>query len=80
LWYISAAFSEKKVQMVCRPVQFYQEQNRLQRFRSLDFMGMMGITGARLHHGWHVMANGAHLAYRKSAFEAVQGYAMNPWP
>ena len=77
LWHISAAFMDEKVQMVCGPVQFHREKNALQRFQSLDFMGMMGVTAAGLNLGWHIMANGAHLAYRKSAFKAVNGYVGN---
>lgn len=77
LTHISAAFEDKKVQMVCGPVQFHRETTILQRFQSLDFMGLMGITGAGLYFGWHIMANGANLAYRKSAFEAVHGYVGN---
>ena len=63
--------------MVCGPVVFWQEKNLFQRFQSLEFLGMMGITGAGYQLGWHQMANGANLAFRKEVFEAVNGYSGN---
>ena len=43
----------------------------------MDVLGMAGITGAGMHLGLHRMGNGANLAYQKSAFEQVGGYAGN---
>ena len=40
-------------------------------------MGLIGITGAGYYLGWHQMANGANLAYRKQVFEIVEGYSGN---
>lgn len=77
LWHLASAFENPTIQMVCAPVMFHDEKNGLQRFQSLDFLGLMGITGAGYHLGWHQMANGANLAYRKTAFETVGGYAGN---
>ncbi len=74
---IAAAFENPQTQMVCAPVNFHREQNILQRFQSLDFLGLMGITGAGIELGRHYMANGANLAYRKQAFESVEGYVDN---
>lgn len=64
-----------QVQMVAAPVLFHREKNCLERFQSLDFAGMMGITGAGIHQRFQRMGNGANLAYRKSAFVEVGGYA-----
>ncbi|MFN4254355.1 MAG: glycosyltransferase [Saprospiraceae bacterium] len=64
-----------QVRMVAAPVLFHRERGLLERFQSLDFAGMMGITGAGIHLRFQRMGNGANLAYRKSAFEAVGGYA-----
>lgn len=63
--------------LVTGPVLFYREKNVLQRFQSLDFLGLMGITGAGIHQNFQRMANGAHLAYYKSVFQAVDGYEGN---
>lgn len=77
LKHLAFAFENPNTQLVCAPVLFHQETNLLQRFQSLDFLGMMGITGAGYQLGWHQMANGANLAYRKTAFETVGGYSGN---
>ncbi|MFN0175004.1 MAG: glycosyltransferase [Saprospiraceae bacterium] len=74
---IAAAFENPEIQMVCGPVAFHREKNVLQRFQSLDFLGLMGITGAGAQLGWHSMANGANLGFRKQAFETVNGYEGN---
>lgn len=64
-----------QVRMVAAPVLFHRERGLLERFQSLDFAGMMGITGAGIHLRFQRMGNGANLAYRKSAFVEVGGYA-----
>ena len=63
--------------VLAAPVAFHREQNLLQRFQSLDFLGLMGITGAGIRLGFQRMGNGANLAYSKAAFEAVGGFAGN---
>lgn len=64
-------------QMVAAPVVIHREANLLQRFQSLDLLGLMGVTGAGIFLGFQHMGNGANLAYRKTAFEAVGGFAGN---
>ncbi len=63
--------------ILAAPVAIHRERNLLQRFQSLDFLGMMGITAAGIRLGWHRMGNGANLSYRKEAFLEVGGYAGN---
>lgn len=65
------------VGLLAAPVAFHREQNLLQRFQSLDFLGLMGITGAGIRLGFQRMGNGANLAYHKAVFEAVGGFAGN---
>ena len=60
---------------IAAPVEFHRERNLLQYFQSLDFVGMMGITGAGIHGGYLHMCNGANLAYERAAFRAVGGFA-----
>lgn len=59
---------------IAAPVNFYQEKNVLECFQSLDFLGMMCITGAGIQQGWMNMCNGANLAYPKEIFYAVEGF------
>ncbi len=77
LRFIASAFENQQTKIVCAPVAFHREKKLLQRFQSLDFLGLMGITGAGYQLGWHAMANGANLAFRKQVFEAVGGYSGN---
>jgi len=77
LMFIAAAFENPETKIVCAPVAFHREKNRLQKFQSLDFLGLMGISGAGYQLGWHSMANGANLAFRKQVFETVGGYSGN---
>lgn len=70
-----AFFEQENVQMIAGPVNFYQEKNLLERFQSLDFLGMMLLTGAGLQSGLMRMGNGANLAYTRAAFEAVGGFS-----
>ncbi len=71
-----AAFYEtQKIKFIAAPVTFHREKNSLQRFQTLDFHGMMCVTGAGIHTGLMHMCNGANMAYEKAAFYAVNGFA-----
>ena len=72
---INAAFVQGDIDMVSGPVLFDYDQSIFQRFQALDFIGMIGITAASLHLGMFNLANGANLAFRKSVFSNVEGYA-----
>lgn len=69
--------ADPQLAILSAPVVFHKEGNLLQRFQSLDFMGLMGITGGGLQMGWHHMGNGANLAYRKTSFDAIGGFQGN---
>ncbi len=74
---IAWLYESKHPKFIASPVQFYQEKSLLERFQSLDFLGMMLVTGAGIHSNLFFMANGANMAFEKSAFLAVQGYEGN---
>lgn len=77
-WVVSRfATGGKQVMLLAAPVAFRHEQNLFQRFQSLDFLGLMGITGAGIQTGFQRMGNGANLAFSKAVFEEVGGYAGN---
>ncbi len=59
---------------IAAPVAFYDENNFLKVFQSLDFMALQGITGAAVYKKFHCMCNGANLAYRKDVFFEVGGF------
>lgn len=75
---VASAFdASPAIKLLAAPVAFHRERNLLQRFQSLDFLGLMGITGAGIQLGWQRMGNGANLAYPKAVFEAAGGFAGN---
>lgn len=77
LWihHIVQGYQEQDWQCIAGPVLFHEEQNALEEFQSLDFMGTMIITGAGIYSGQLLMANGANFAYTKAAFQAVGGFS-----
>ena len=73
--HIVQSYQAQDWQCLAGPVLFHEEQNALEEFQSLDFMGTMIITGAGIYSGQLLMANGANFAYTKAAFEAVDGFS-----
>lgn len=77
LWLKTLAFvhQEKQAAFIAGPVSFFEEKNLLERFQSLDYLGMMLLTGAAIQRGQPHLANGANLAYPKIVFGAVGGFS-----
>jgi len=75
-WLLSIVsyYELNKPKFIAAPVNFYKEKSLLERFQSLDFMGMMCVTGAGIHRRFMNMCNGANLAYEKQAFYDVNGF------
>lgn len=74
LLHLAAFYEGKQAKFIAAPVNFHEEGNWLQRFQSLDFLGMMGVTGAGFQTGTGLLCNGANLAYPKAVFEEVGGF------
>ena len=68
---------QKNTVILTAPVAFHREHNLIQRFQALDFLGLMGITGAGIRLGWQRMGNGANLAYSKKVLRTVDGFDGN---
>ena len=71
---IVSFYEQQQCKMIVAPVAYTGEKSFLERFQSLDFLGMIGITGATLQLNFPVMCNGANLAFSRLAFEQVNGY------
>ncbi len=71
---IVSLFEAENPVCVAAPVLFHDGKNAIERFQSLDFAGMMSITGAGIAGKFQTMANGANLAYSKQAFNDVGGF------
>ncbi len=74
LLHLAAFYEEKQAKFIAAPVNFHREANWLQRFQSLDFLGMMGVTGAGFQAKSGLLCNGANLAYPKAVSEEVGGF------
>jgi biofilm PGA synthesis N-glycosyltransferase PgaC len=49
----------------------------LEKMQEIEMLAFMLITGGGIHSGLHDLANGANMAFRKSAFQNVKGYEGN---
>lgn len=70
----SGCFANPKIQFAAAPVSYHTAPTILSVFQTLDFMTLQGITAAAVTMNWHSMCNGANIAYRKQAFEKVDGF------
>lgn len=77
VWHLAAGYRQYDAAFIAAPVQFVREQNMLQRFQSLDFLGMMLLTGAGIAGQMHYLSNGANMAYPRQVFLDLGGYQGN---
>jgi cellulose synthase/poly-beta-1,6-N-acetylglucosamine synthase-like glycosyltransferase len=71
---IAAFYEQSGKRFIAAPVNFYDEKTAFERFQSLDYIGMMGVTGAGVQGRFTNMCNGANLAYEKTLFHEVGGF------
>lgn len=71
---LSACYQESEPVAIAGPVGLYGEDSPLDYFQSLDVLGTMVLTGAGIFSGRMHLANGAHFAFAKEAFQIVGGY------
>ena len=71
---IAGFYETTPARFIAAPVNFHNEKNILEKFQSLDYIGMMGITGAGVCGTFMNMCNGANLAYDKKLFYEVGGF------
>lgn len=76
-WVVQLAnsYQTRQAKFIAAPVLLLYKENWLGYLQAIDFMVLQGITGAGLHSGKLLMANGANLAYPKTVFQEVNGYA-----
>jgi cellulose synthase/poly-beta-1,6-N-acetylglucosamine synthase-like glycosyltransferase len=71
---IATFYETQNKRFIAAPVCFHDEKSFFEKFQSLDYIGMMGITGAGVHGRFTHMCNGANLAYQKKLFYEVGGF------
>lgn len=70
---MAGPFSRKEVQLVTGPVRLLAK-TLFQRWQQMEFMTLITVGAATVKAGFPTMANGANLAYRKEAFQKVNGF------
>lgn len=75
LQYFDACIQKHDPVFIAAPVMLTSNGSMLSIFQKLDFISLQGITAASVSAGFHSMCNGANLAYKKSAFREVDGFA-----
>lgn len=73
---INNQFANVKLQLLIGGVAI-QGKSFFAKFQAIEFSSLIGSGSALLQLGFPTMANGANLAFRKSAFAQVQGYEGN---
>ncbi len=71
---IVSFYESKQCHMIVAPVAFLNKNGFLQGFQAIEFIGLIGITGAALWWNTPLICNGANLAFRKESFYKVGGY------
>lgn len=71
---LAKCIEKEQPALIVAPVRFIYYPTLLGIFQYVDFLSLQGITAASVSAGVHSMCNGANLAYRKSAFMAVNGF------
>jgi len=64
-------------QLVAGPVAYQKSRTILGEILRSEFLSLIGVGGGSISFGYPNMVNGANMAYRKSAFLAVNGFKGN---
>ncbi len=72
---IASFYETNQPVFIAAPVSIDCSNKFIELFQALDFMILQGITGAAVHKKLHMMCNGANLAYERTAFNEVNGFA-----
>ncbi len=75
LYLLATRYAAGRPAFLAAPVVLSGERTAMERFQSLDVLGTMVLTGAGIRAGWLHLANGANLAYPRSVFGEVGGFA-----
>ena len=72
---IANFYEETNAQFIAAPVAINCGSLFIEIFQALDFMTLQGITAAVVHKKQMTMCNGANMAYQRTAFYEVSGFA-----
>ena len=74
---IVSYYETKRPKMIVAPVCLHSPARAgsfFEKLQTLEFIGLIGATGAAIEQKYPIMCNGANLAYEKSVFKTVQGF------
>jgi cellulose synthase/poly-beta-1,6-N-acetylglucosamine synthase-like glycosyltransferase len=71
---IAELYERENPVLIIGPVAFRNEENILGLMQTLEFAGLMAVTGASAKVNAPLMCNGANLAYTRKAYEAAGGF------
>lgn len=74
---INNFLNEGKYDFVASPIIINSNDKIVQQFQTMDMLGMMGVTAAGIESQNWYMANGANLAFRKSAVDILNVFSNN---
>ena len=74
---VSNSFQNEEIKMLVGAVKIIPSKSFFSKMQSLEFASLIGSGAATLLYRLPTMSNGANLAFRKSAFNAVDGYKDN---
>ncbi|HHZ64389.1 MAG TPA: glycosyltransferase [Flavobacteriales bacterium] len=72
---IAAYYETNRPKMISAPVVFKAQPTLAGNLQGLEFIGLVAAGAASIAIGHPVMCNGANLAYEKTAFNQVRGFA-----
>jgi cellulose synthase/poly-beta-1,6-N-acetylglucosamine synthase-like glycosyltransferase len=77
---MAACYLRTHAPLILGPVAFRGGKGLFAAMQSLEFAGLLSVTGATSFAKRPLMCNGANLAYPKTVFEAVHGYTGDQEP
>ena len=74
LYSLLSVLCTTKAQLLVLPVQYYSGGNLLQGFQAIENSALVCMSAGALQMGYPFTANGAHMAYTKTLFHAIDGF------
>jgi len=75
--FIRNKFQKSEIQLLIMPVDFEGGKSFIEQFQQLENLSLTGVTHGSAGNNMSLLCSGANLAYRKSAFEEVDGFEGN---
>lgn len=71
---LNSFYTTKRAAFIAAPVKLAHTHKWVEVFQALDFITLQGITAASVAADFHMMCNGANLAYTRQSFQSVNGF------